>query len=80
MVTIIPSPRFEKMFKKIKHASIREHIILEIRKLGKNPELGKPMRFDRLGTREVYISSFRLSYILEGNVITLLELYHKDEQ
>jgi len=80
MVTVILSPRFEKMFKKIKHASVKEHIILEIKKLKKNPELGKPMRFDRLGTRDVYISSFRLSYILEGDVITLLDLYHKDEQ
>jgi hypothetical protein len=80
MVTIIPSPRFEKMFKKIKHASVKEHIILEIKKLKENPTLGKPMRYDRLGTRDIYVSSFRISYILEGDVITLLELYHKDEQ
>ena len=80
MVVVVPSSRFEKAFKKIKHQSVKQHIILEIQKIGKNPLIGKPMRFDRLGTREVYISPYRLSYVVEGNALTILDLYHKDEQ
>lgn len=38
------------------------------------------MRYARKGTREVYISPFRLSYKYENNVLTFLDLYHKDEQ
>ena len=47
-----------------------------------NPEVGKPMKYVRKGTREVYIGSFRLSYayINEENKIIFLDLYHKDEQ
>ena len=31
--------------------------------LKENPELGKPMRYGRKGTRELYIAPFRLSYL-----------------
>ena len=51
-------------------------------KIIKNPEIGKPMRFDRKGTREVYIGSFRLSYFYdkEKDILYFLNIYHKDEQ
>ena len=51
-------------------------------KVIQNPEIGKPMRYDRKGTREVYINPFRLSYIYEENedVLIFLTIYHKDEQ
>jgi mRNA-degrading endonuclease RelE of RelBE toxin-antitoxin system len=40
------------------------------------------MRFGRKGTRELYVSSFRLSYLYEQDSerIVLLSFYHKDEQ
>ena len=40
------------------------------------------MRFYRKGTREVYISPYRLSYayLKEEDKIIFLDLYHKDEQ
>jgi hypothetical protein len=40
------------------------------------------MRFDRKGTREVYLPPFRLSYLYDktSNILYLLEIYHKDEQ
>ncbi|MEK6844344.1 MAG: type II toxin-antitoxin system RelE/ParE family toxin [Nanoarchaeota archaeon] len=51
-------------------------------KIIQNPEIGKPMRFDRKGTREVYIKPFRLSYAYDNykDILYLLDLYHKDEQ
>ena len=36
-------------------------------KILQDPEVGKPMRFDRKGTREIYIKPFRLSYIYDKN-------------
>ncbi|MDP3027392.1 MAG: type II toxin-antitoxin system RelE/ParE family toxin [Nanoarchaeota archaeon] len=54
----------------------------QIEKIIENPEIGKPMRYNRKGTREVYIPPHRLSYAYskEKGVIYLLDLYHKDEQ
>ncbi len=51
-------------------------------KIIENPEIGKPMKFDRKGTRELYASPFRLSYAYDKNqdILYLLDLYHKDEQ
>lgn len=39
------------------------------------------MRFNRKGTREIYVSSYKLSYIYlkEEDKIIILDLYHKDE-
>lgn len=73
---------FEKKIKKIKDNSVKEQIKNKIEKIIQNPEIGKPMRFARKGTREVYIGSFRLSYayLIEENRITFLDFYHKDEQ
>lgn len=49
-------------------------------KLAKRPELGKPMKHVRQGTREVYVGSLRLAYILREEEIYFVELYHKDNQ
>ncbi len=40
------------------------------------------MRYGRKGTREVYVKSFRLSYMFvkEEEKIVFLDIYHKDEQ
>ncbi|HIG95408.1 MAG: hypothetical protein UT09_C0037G0007 [Parcubacteria group bacterium GW2011_GWF2_38_8] len=75
-------PDFQRLFSKLKDPVIKEQIIKQITKLKENPELGKPMRYTRKGTREVYISSLRLSYLYlrEESKILILDLYHKDEQ
>ena len=54
----------------------------QIRKIVENPKVGKLMRYARKGTREVYVSPFRLSYAYfpEEEKIIFLDLYHKDEQ
>ena len=80
MVTVVFDSFFEKDFRKIKEAVIKERIIKQIYKIRENPEIGKPMRFDRKGTRELYVSPFRLSYKVEGDVVYILALYHKDLQ
>ena len=80
MVEVIFDQLFEKDFKKIKDGLLKEKVIKQISKIKDSPEIGKPMRYDRKGTRELYISPLRLSYKLEGNTIYILALYHKDEQ
>ena len=54
----------------------------QIEKIIENPEIGKPMRYNRKGTREVYVSPYRLSYVYlkESEIIYFLDLYHKDKQ
>lgn len=67
---------------KIKDASFKERVKKLVDKIIADPEVGKPMRYERKDTREVYIGSFRLSYAYfkEKNSLIFLNIYHKDEQ
>ena len=72
-------------FKKIKSKldkSYLDRVEKIILKIIQNPEIGKPMKHNRKGTREVYVSPFRLSYSYDLNeeLLTFLDFYHKDEQ
>ena len=80
MVNVIFDPIFKKDFKKIKNKSLKEKVIKQISKIKDNPEIGKPMKYERRGTRELYIATLRLSYKIEGDTVYILSLYHKDLQ
>jgi mRNA-degrading endonuclease RelE of RelBE toxin-antitoxin system len=82
MVVVYYHPLFEKQVKKIKDGKLKAKVKRQIQKIVEYPEIGKPMKYDRRGTRELYISPFRLSYLFEKNNdrVILLSLYHKDEQ
>ena len=82
MVKSAFDPVFQKKFSKIKSNDVRERLIKLFEKIRDNPEIGKQMRYTRKGTREIYVSAFRLSYayLKEENKIIFLDLYHKDEQ
>jgi len=82
MVIVAYGPAFEKRMKKMKDASLMRRVKGQIRKIVDQPEIGKPMRHDRRGTREVYVKPFRLSYayLREEDKIIFLDFYHKDEQ
>ena len=82
MVIIEYEPYFLKIVQKIKNNDLKEKVKKQLTKITDNPEIGKTMMHNRKGTREVYSSPFRLSYIYikEENKIVFLELYHKDEQ
>ena len=71
-----------KTITKIKDISLKEKIKKQIKKTIEQPEIGKPMRYARKGTRELYIGSYRLAYayIKDRNKLIFLDLYHKDEQ
>lgn len=78
---IIYLPKFSDKVKKL-DSSFKERVKKLIEKITESPETGKPMRYDRRGTREVYVGSFRLSYVFDKNsdFLYLLDFYHKDEQ
>ena len=82
MVTSDFGNEFEKSFKKIKDNSLKERLVKQISKILENPEIGKPMRYSRKGTREVYVPPFRLSYVYlkKENKVVFFDLYHKDLQ
>ncbi|MBI4451446.1 type II toxin-antitoxin system RelE/ParE family toxin [Candidatus Woesearchaeota archaeon] len=79
---IVRTDRFVRIFSKIKDSATKERICAHIQKILAEPEIGKPMRFARKGTREVYVSPFRLSYAYsrEEDKIIFLDIYHKDKQ
>lgn len=82
MVIVDFEPGFEKTFRKIKNESVKVQLKKQIKKIIDNPKIGKPMRYSRKGTREVYVSPYRLSYnwIEDEDKIVFLELYHKNVQ
>ena len=82
MVKIVYLPVFKHFFNKIKDKLLKEKIIKQIEKIILNPEIGKPMRNLRKGTRELYIKPYRLSYAYLPNEdkIIILSLYHKKKQ
>ena len=82
MVMVSFDPLFEKRVGRVRDQAMKERIKKCIAKIIENPEIGKPMRFSRKGTREVYLGSFRLSYafIPQASKLFFLDLYHKDEQ
>jgi mRNA-degrading endonuclease RelE of RelBE toxin-antitoxin system len=82
MLNIDYEPSFLRIIEKIKDNSTKDKVQKKILKIIANPEIGKPMRHGRKGTRELYIAQFRLSYVYikDENKIIFLDFYHKDEQ
>ena len=82
MVNAEYEPDFKKQVEKIHDGLLKTKLKKQIAKIIGNPEIGKPMKYSRRGTREVYIPPFRLSYIYlkQEDKIVFLDLYHKDEQ
>lgn len=82
MVNVSYSSSFQKAFEKIRDQEVKGRVKEYIRKIIVSPLLGKPMRHERKGTREVYVSSYRLSYmyIPEQDLLIFLDFYHKDQQ
>lgn len=73
--------KFEKVFEKLDNSS-KIKVIKQIEKIIENPEIGKPMRYERKDTRELYLKPFRISYTYfkEELIILFLNIYHKDKQ
>ena len=73
---------FLKQISKIRNKAVKDKIKKQIEKIIQNPDIGKPMRYSRKFTREVYVAPYRLAYAFlpQENKMIFLEIYHKDEQ
>ena len=82
MVEVFYESLFEKRIKRIRDELLKIKVRKQISKIIQNPEIGKPMRYSRKDTREVYVSPLRLSYLYtkSENKILFLDLYYKDHQ
>ena len=82
MVNVKFSNRFQNIFSKIKDNLFKQKIIKQIKKIKLNPEIEKPMKYERKGTKEVYLKPLRLSYSysVKEDKIILLNSYHKKKQ
>jgi mRNA-degrading endonuclease RelE of RelBE toxin-antitoxin system len=82
MVRVLFDSAFQEVMSKVRDEGFKLKIKKQISKIIDFPEAGKPMRYKRKGTREVYVSPFRLAYayIPEEDKLIFLDLYHKDEQ
>ncbi len=62
--------------------SYLERVEKIVNRVLENPEVGKPMKYSRKGTRELYVKPFRLSYAYdkEREILYFLDIYHKDKQ
>lgn len=65
--------KFEKTFEKLDNP-LKIKVIKQIKKILSNPELGKPMRYDRKDTRELYVKPFRISYNFNKGELLILFL------
>jgi len=82
MVKVSFGDKFKISFSKLKDKTTKERVIKQIGKIKSNPEIGKPMKNLRKGTRELYVGKLRLSYsyFKERDEVVLFSFYHKDEQ
>jgi len=75
MVRIIPSNIFKKNIKRLNQFE-RDKIEKQIKKIIKNPNVGKPLKYKR-GERTLYIKPFRLIYAVRDDEIILLKFEHR---
>ncbi len=80
---VIADPPVQKRLKKIfkKDRKTYEQVKKKLVELGKNPEIGKPLRNVLKNRRRLHIGSFVLIYKIdtENKIIKLLEFDHHDK-
>lgn len=78
---VIRSPKFLKQLSKL-DKSFLDKVEKLILKIIDNPEIGKPLQYERKGTRETYLTPFRVSYSYDksSDVLIFLNIYHKKKQ
>ena len=82
MVKVEFTKEFKLILHKIKDNLLKTKIKKQIQKIKLNPEIGKPMKFHRKGTRELYLKPYRLSYVydVDNDIVYIMDLYHKKKQ
>lgn len=73
------TPLFERTLRKIKDFETKRRIKKKVEEILENPNIGKPLRFQRKGERSVRIPPFRLIYTWEKDVVCFLNLGKRDK-
>ncbi|MDP4039017.1 MAG: type II toxin-antitoxin system RelE/ParE family toxin [Candidatus Pacearchaeota archaeon] len=76
MVEVIYTEKFEREFKKA-DSSVKDKVRKQIKKIIKNPKVGKPLRYDLKGERTIYVKPFRIIYSFSNNTIYFLRFEHR---
>ena len=71
------SDKFKKQLKKIKEKTTVFRIKESIKQILRNPEIGKPLRYDLKGFRSLRIDKSRLIYVISGDTIIIMNLNHR---
>lgn len=79
MVRVVYSKEFEQDVKKIRDNALKERLIKQVEKILKNPETGKPLRYNLKGERSVYVPPYRLVYALLDDKIYLMRFRHRED-
>jgi mRNA-degrading endonuclease RelE of RelBE toxin-antitoxin system len=79
MVEIIFTESFEKSIRKIRNTGLMQTIKKHIEKIKCDPEIGKPLRYDFVGERTVYVNKFRIVYSYNEDTIIFLVFDHRDD-
>jgi len=61
MLNVSYDENFLDSIRKIRDTGLKRRIIKQVEKIIENPSIRKPMRYVRKGTRELYISPYRIS-------------------
>ena len=75
---IVWTQKFEQQYKKMKNRTTQDRIDKQIRKILKNPDIGKPLKHELKGERTIYIKPFRLIYTVQGDRLILLKFEHRN--
>lgn len=76
---IVPADKFKNDVKKIKDKGLKEKLQKQIDKITRNPNFGKPLKYDLKSERTIYVKPYMLIYSLEGDKLILLRFEHRDE-
>ncbi len=78
MTRVEYTDEFKDDIKHIKNKDLRWKIKKAIKKIGDNPNVGKPLRYKLKGCFSVRVPPFRIIYEIEGEVVWLHKFDHRD--
>ncbi len=76
---VVPTNQFERAVRGIRDAGVKERVKKQIEKLVADPEVGKPLRYDRRGERRLRVGPYRILYAVKDDVLYLLDFRHREE-
>ena len=76
---IVYTEKFERDVRKVRDSLLKEKLGRQIRKIGENPDFGKPLRFGLKGEWTIRVAPYRLIYAVQGDRLILLRFEHRKD-